>query len=115
MDQPSPPFPWYRTVTADQWKTLLAAQLGWMLDAMDFTLYLMAINTLQQEFAINNTVSGLVTTGSLLTSAAGGLLFGVVADRFGRTRALTWTIVIFSVCSLGTATSQNLLQLIVWR
>jgi MFS family permease len=115
MNQFSPPVPWYRTITADQWRTLLAAQFGWMLDAMDFTLYLMAINTIQQEFGLNNAASGLVTTVSLMTSAAGGLLFGFVADRVGRTRALTWTILIFSVCSLGSATAQNLLQLVVWR
>jgi MFS family permease len=114
MSRPLPP-PWYRTITAEQWKTLLAAQLGWMLDAMDFTLYLMAINTLQAEFDISNAASGWVTTAGLLTSAAGGLLFGFVADRVGRTRALTWTILIFSVCSLGSATAQDLFQLLVWR
>jgi MFS family permease len=75
----------------------------------------MAINTLQQEFGLTNAAAGLVTTVGLLTSAAGGLLFGVVADKVGRTRALTLTILIFSLCSLGSATAQNLLQLIVWR
>src|SRR3982074_3549513 len=107
MNHPAPPA-WYYTITADQWKTLLAAQLGWMLDAMDFTLYLMAINNLQQEFDLTNAASGLVPTVSLLASAVGGLLFGVVADKVGRTRALTWTILIFSACSLGSATAQNL-------
>jgi MFS family permease len=115
MNRPTRPVPWYHTITAEQWKTLLAAQLGWMLDAMDFTLYLMAINTIQQEFGLTNAASGLVTTVGLLTSAAGGLLFGVVADKVGRTRALTLTILIFSLCSLGSATAQDLLQLIVWR
>jgi MFS family permease len=115
MNRSPRPIPWYYTITAEQWKTLLAAQLGWMLDAMDFTLYLMAINTIQQEFGLTNAASGLVTTVGLLTSAAGGLLFGVVADKVGRTRALTLTILIFSLCSLGSATAQNLLQLIVWR
>jgi MFS family permease len=38
-----------------------------------------------------------------------------VADRFGRARALTWTILIFSLCSLGAATSQSLVQLLFWR
>ena len=35
--------PWYRTITAEQWRTLLAAKLGWMLDAMDFMLYAVAL------------------------------------------------------------------------
>jgi MFS family permease len=45
----------------------------------------------------------------------GGLLFGYVADRFGRTRALMGTIAIFSLASLGAATSQSVLQLLLWR
>ena len=37
------------------------------------------------------------------------------ADKIGRTRTLTLTFLIFSLCSLGTATAQNLLQLLLWR
>jgi MFS family permease len=108
--------PWYRAITSEQWNTLLAAVVGWMLDAMDFVLYLMAITTLQQDFPdFDDRNAGLVTTITLLTSATGGLVFGVVADRIGRTRALTATILIFSLCSLGAATSRNWVQLAVWR
>jgi MFS family permease len=45
----------------------------------------------------------------------GGIVFGIVADRAGRTRALMATILIFSLCSLGAATSQTLWQLMAWR
>src|SRR6185436_9376968 len=41
--------------------------------------------------------------------------FGVIADRMGRTRALMGTILVFSIASLGAATSQSVLQLILWR
>jgi MFS family permease len=109
------PLPWYRTITRQQWSALLAAKLGWMLDAMDFTLYLMAITALKDEFHFGDDVAGLVTTISLLTSAAGGLLFGFVADRIGRARALMATVLIFSLCSLGAATSQSAWQLFIWR
>src|SRR5437763_1297152 len=108
---------WYRTITREQWRALAAAMLGWMLDAMDFVLYLMALNKLQEAFSPEFTQgrAGLVTTITLLASATGGLVFGVVADRIGRTRALMATILIFSLCSLGAATSQSLTQLILWR
>src|SRR4029077_16790324 len=59
--------------------------------------------------------AGLLSTVTLLTSAVGGLLFGVIADRIGRTRALMATILIFSFCSLGTPTAQDLPQLVLWR
>lgn len=107
--------PWYRTITRDQWRALAAAKLGWMLDAMDFLLYVMAIGALKTYFGFDDAFAGLLGTITLLTSAAGGILFGVIADRIGRTRALIGTILIFSFCSLGAATSQTVLQLMLWR
>ncbi|HYL97884.1 MAG TPA: MFS transporter, partial [Blastocatellia bacterium] len=107
--------PWYRGVSREQWNVLFAAMLGWMLDSMDFVLYLMAITTLQQKFKFGTETAGLLTSVALFTSAAGGLLFGVIADYLGRARALMATILIYSICSLGTATSQSVTQLVVWR
>jgi MFS family permease len=48
-------------------------------------------------------------------SGIGGLTFGYISDRFGRTRALMGTIALFSLASLGAATSQSVLQLLLWR
>jgi MFS family permease len=107
--------PWYKEVTGTQWRTLLAAKFGWMLDAFDFLLYVMAIGQLKTYFGFNDATAGLLGTITLLTSASGGLLFGLIADRFGRTRALMGTVLIFSFCSLGAATSSTLLQLMIWR
>ena len=64
--------PWYRTITAEQWRVLVAAQLGWMLDAMDFVLYLMALTTLQGAFGFGSATAGWLATATLATSAAGG-------------------------------------------
>ena len=94
---------------------LLAAKLGWMLDAMDFLLYVMVIGRLKAYFDFDDATAGLLGTITLLVSAAGGLLFGVIADRFGRARTLIFTVLIFSLCSLGAATSQTLTQLLLWR
>jgi MFS family permease len=107
--------PWYRAITAEQWRVLLAAKLGWMLDAMDFMLYVMVIGRLKAYFHFDDAVAGLLGTITLLISATGGLFFGFIADRFGRARTLIFTILIFSLCSLGAATSQTLMQLMIWR
>ena len=107
--------PWYRSITREQWRALAAAKLGWMLDAMDFLLYVMAIGHLREYFGFDDGTAGLLGTVTLVTSAVGGIVFGVVADRAGRTRALMATILIFSVASLGAATSQTLWQLMAWR
>jgi MFS family permease len=107
--------PWYRTITRDQWRVLLAAKFGWMLDAMDFMLYTMAVGQLRSYFQFGDDMAGLLGTVTLVMSGVGGTIFGWVADRFGRTRALMATILIFSVSSLGAATSQSVLQLMFWR
>lgn len=106
---------WHRDITAAQWRVLAAAKLGWMLDAFDFLLYVMVIGRLKAYFGFDDATAGLLGTVTLLVSATGGLLFGLVADRFGRARTLMVTILIFSLASLGAATSQTLTQLILWR
>ena len=111
----SPDVPWYRTITAQQWQVLVAAKFGWMLDAMDFMLYAMAIGQLRAYFGFDDATAGILGTATLVMSGVGGLLFGYVADRFGRTRALMGTIALFSVASLGAATSQTMVQLLFWR
>jgi MFS family permease len=89
--------------------------LGWMFDAMDFLIYVLAIGRIKSYFGFNDATAGLLGTLTLLSAAAGGLTFGVIADRIGRVRSLNITIAIFSVCSLGAATSQSVVQLAVWR
>ena len=106
---------WYREITADQWRVLVAAKCGWMLDAMDFMLYAMALGELRSYFGFSDATAGLLGTATLLMSGIGGLTFGYVADRFGRTRALMSTIAIFSLASLGAATSQTVAHLLFWR
>jgi len=93
----------------------MAAKFGWMLDAMDFMLYTMAVSQLRAYFMFDDRMAGLLATVTLVMSGVGGTIFGYVADRFGRTRALMATILIFSVCSLGAATSQSVMQLLFWR
>src|SRR5688572_2849772 len=111
----TPATPWYRTITPDQWRVLAAAKIGWMLDAMDFMLYAMALGQLRAYFQFDDATAGLLGTVTLVMSGVGGLIFGYVADRFGRTRALMGTIIVFSLASLGAATSQSVLQLLFWR
>ena len=89
--------------------------LGWMFDSMDFLIYVLAIGHLERYFGFGDSTAGLLGTLTLVSAAAGGLAFGVIADRIGRVRALNITIVIFSIASLGAATAQSVVQLAVWR
>jgi MFS family permease len=106
---------WYSSVTREQWRTLAAAQLGWMLDAMDVMLYAFALTAIAAEFGLSGSVSGALASATLVTSGLGGGLFGFLADRYGRARSLVWSILAYSVFTALTATSANLPQLVLWR
>src|SRR3954471_21104572 len=106
---------WFFKLTQPQRRALLAAMLGWMFDAMDFLIYVLAIGRLKAYFGFGDATAGLLGTLTLICAAAGGLGFGVLADRLGRVRTLNITIAIFSICSLGAATAQSVVQLAIWR
>lgn len=108
-------FSWLGEVTPAGRRALVAAFAGWTLDAMDFVLYLLAIPALRAEFGLDARQAGLLATVALLSSAVGGVVFGRIADRIGRTRALSLTVLVFSFASLGSATAQSAAQLVVWR
>jgi MFS family permease len=95
---------WHREITRLQWRTLIAAQLGWMLDAMDVMLYSFALTAVRTEFHLTSAAAGALAAAPLVTSAIGGMLFGWLSDRYGRARALVWSILTFSVLTAFTAT-----------
>jgi MFS family permease len=94
---------------------LWAAMAGYMLDAMDVLLYVFAIQALKTEFGMSNATAGLATSATLVFSAAGGMLAGVLSDRIGRRKTLIWTILTYSLASAGTATAHSIPQLMFWR
>lgn len=102
-------------VDRNAWRALFAAQLGWMLDAMDFLLFTFAILPIQKEFGLASSTMGGLTSVALIAGAVGGIAFGAIADRLGRVRAMTISILLYSLATAGLATSHSLWQLIAWR
>lgn len=101
--------------SSQRWLALWAALFGFMLDAMDVLLYVFALQTLRSEFGWSNAQAGLVSSVTLITSSAGGVLAGALSDRYGRRRVLIYTILLYSFASAGTAFSHGLWDLIFWR
>lgn len=106
---------WWREVDARAWPALAAAGAGWTLDAMDVTLYVIALSSIAAEFDLTKAESGVVASATLVASAFGGIVSGALADRFGRVRMLMISVMIYSVFTALTATSQSFAQLILWR
>ncbi|HEY5069032.1 MAG TPA: MFS transporter, partial [Candidatus Acidoferrum sp.] len=112
---PSRLFSWPRDTTAAERQTLVAGGLGWMLDAMDVMLYSLVLAFLMREFAMDTRTAGLLNSLTLLASAIGGLFFGWIADRIGRTRALMASIGMYSVASAACGFSHSIPELAAFR
>lgn len=102
---------WWFSAPSSARRALVAAGLGWMLDAMDVLLYSFVLNHVRAEFGIDDRTSGLLLAVPLAASAVGGALFGWLADRIGRVRALTWSIVVYSAATAACGLAQSPFQL----
>jgi len=108
-------FPWPEYVTPAERKSLVAAGLGWMLDAMDVMLLSMVLPYVMRELGIRADRGGLLGLLTLASSAVGGALFGLIADRIGRTRALMISILVYSLSSGACGLSNTFWQLAAFR
>jgi MFS family permease len=108
-------FGWWRDGTPEGRRALVAAGLGWMLDAFDVMLWALVLTEVMAHFGLSPPVAGLLGSVTLLASAVGGIAFGVIADRFGRTRALMGSILVYSVFTFLCGLSQSVWQLAICR
>jgi MFS family permease len=108
-------FGWLRSAPHEARKALAAAFLGWMLDAFDVMLYSLVLAWLMADLGMDKSVAGALGSLTLIASAIGGLVFGVVADRYGRTRALMASILIYSIFTGASGLAQTIGQLAVFR
>jgi MFS family permease len=104
-----------RQATLGQRRTLLAAALGWALDAFDAMLYSLVLALLIRDLGMTKTVAGTLGTLTLLASGIGGVLFGFLADRIGRKRALMASILTYSVCSFASGLATSIAMLAAAR
>ncbi|HEX4007614.1 MAG TPA: MFS transporter [Acidobacteriaceae bacterium] len=90
---------WLTTASRTQRRALTAAALGWMLDSMDVMLYALVLGPIQHEMHLTAAASGAMMSATLVSAAVGGLAFGWFADRAGRVRALTFSVLIYSIAT----------------
>ncbi len=106
---------WWRQGTADGRRAILAAGLGWMLDAFDVTLFALALPAIRRELDLSAAAGGALGSVALLAAAAGGVGFGWIADRFGRTRALMLSVILYSVFTAACGLATTFAQFVVFR
>jgi MFS family permease len=108
-------FAWWKDASPDARRALLAASFGWMLDSFDVMLYAMVLAALMSDLGLTKATAGLLGSLTLVASAVGGLVFGLIADRFGRRRALMASIAIYSIFTAACGFATGVIMLAVFR
>ncbi|OLL31175.1 MFS transporter [Burkholderia sp. SRS-W-2-2016] len=107
--------PWYRGATRAQWRAFGSAYIGWMLDIMDLMLFAMVIREISVDLHFDKGVAGVIASLTLVSTAIGGLVFGYLADRIGRTRSLMLSILCYSIGTALCGFAGSVGQLLVFR
>jgi putative sialic acid transporter len=108
-------YAWLFEATPEARRALVAAAMGWMLDSFDVMLYALVLASMMLDLNISKPTAGWLGSIALLSGAAGGIVFGVIADRFGRTRALMASVLIYSIATAACGFAQSVWQLAAFR
>lgn len=111
----SGPLGWWRAGTLDGKRAFVAASMAWGLDAFDVMLFSLTLPDVIRDLGLTKTQAGALGSITLLGGAAGGLIFGHIADRFGRTKALMGAVLIYSIFTGACGLSQSLWSFAVFR
>jgi SHS family lactate transporter-like MFS transporter len=106
---------WWREPTRGQWFTFAAAWVGWVLDAFDFTIFLLVMPLMAREFHVGVTATAASITLTLLLRLLGGVAAGAAADRWGRKLPLMISLFWFALCDGAVAFAPTFKWVLVLR
>jgi MFS family permease len=113
---------WYAQVTSYQWLVLIVASAGWIFDIYENQIFVVTragmLSDLLHQSATSPAVkyySDSINSLFLVGGAIGGVMFGVIADRFGRTRSMMLSILVYATFSAMTSLAQAVWQVSVLR
>ena len=105
---------WYHGITRYQWLVLLIASLGWVFDVFEGQIFVASMNEAMPSLVPAETTEGQISQYNnialgafLLGGALGGIFFGMLSDRIGRTKTMSITILFYSVFTCLSAFSQE--------
>src|ERR1700742_3565822 len=104
-----------KSLTKQQRNAVIASYLGWTLDAFDFFILVFVLKYIAQDFGTDHEGVALAITLTLAARPVGALLFGMLADRYGRRSVLMADIVLYSVLEFASGFAPTLTTLLVLR
>jgi len=104
-----------QTSWSGQWHAVSASFLGWTLDAFDFFVLVFLVDTLAAQFQVTKSAIVWTMTATLAMRPVGAIVFGLLADRYGRRKPLMANVVFFSVVELLCGFSPNYTVFLILR
>src|SRR3984957_4476374 len=96
-------------------KALWGSALGYAMDGFDLLILGFMLRAISADLHLTATQAASLVTATLVGAVLGGIVFGILSDRLGRVRVLTWTIVLFAVFTGLCAMAQGYWDLLIYR
>ncbi|MGH7297052.1 MAG: MFS transporter [Polyangiaceae bacterium] len=106
---------WWKEPTRAHWSAFGAAWAGWVLDAFDFTIFMLVMPNIARDMGVANVATAGSITLPLFARLAGGYIAGAAADRWGRKLPLMISVVWFAVCDAAVAFAPSFGWILVLR
>jgi SHS family lactate transporter-like MFS transporter len=107
--------PWWKEPTKGQWASFSAAWIGWVMDAFDFTVFLLVMKQITEEFGVSYTSTAGTIALTLMMRLFGGVAAGWAADKWGRKLPLMLSVVWFAICDGAIAFAPSFAWVLVLR
>lgn len=102
-------------INSYSWKALMGSAVGYAMDGFDLLILGFMLSAISADLNLTPGQAGSLVTWTLIGAVFGGLFFGMLSDRYGRIRVLTWTIVLFAVFTGLCAFAQGYWDLLIYR
>jgi len=96
-------------------KALLGSTLGYAMDGFDLLILGFMLRVISSDLGFGPAQGATLVTATLIGAVIGGIVFGMLSDRMGRVRVLTWTILLFAVFTGMCALAQGYWDLLIYR
>ena len=96
-------------------KTVVASVAGLTLEGMDIMFISFAMSMIIAEFNIDLATGGLISSITNIGMLIGGVIFGILADKYGRVKIFTYTIILFAIGTALTGLATNMTQVYLFR
>ncbi|MGA7074526.1 MFS transporter [Bradyrhizobium sp.] len=103
------------TVDSNARKALLGSAIGYAMDGFDLLILGFMLRAIASDLHLSQAQAASLVTATLIGAVLGGIGFGILSDRLGRVRILTWTIVVFAVFTGLCAFAQGYWDLLIYR